>query len=203
MKMKRSRETAVVAVMFQFKSGTPTIGQLGEPSIVLPGSSIGLTTPIVKPGAYEVIGGGWELFPTKEQAEKHVNGVEFDNVNTKLYWYQNNGYHVAYYAKTYLGKTYSNPVRVRVANYHDLDMVMRDSLHHMYIDNPNVERNSKIYIDGRDCASNPSKSKLDLLKDLFNLSLETIQYDANGQPVKIANGELKGHVPLDEEVKGT
>ena len=31
--------------------------------------------------------------------------------------------------------------------------------------------------------------------------LDKIQYDANGQPVKIANGELKGHVPLNEEVK--
>ena len=91
-------ERHIINIHIQFKSGTPTIGQLGEPSIVLPGSSIGLTTPIVKPGAYEVIGGGWELFPTKEQAEKHVNGIEFDNVNTRLYWYQNNGYHVAYYA---------------------------------------------------------------------------------------------------------
>lgn len=194
-------ERHIINIYIQFKSGTPTIGQLGEPSIVLPGSSIGLTTPIVKPGAYEVIGGGWELFPTKEQAEKHVNGVEFDNVDTKLYWYQNNGYHVAYYAKTYLGKTYSNPVRVRVANYHDLDMVMRDSLHHMYIDNPNVERNSKIYIDGRDCTSDRFKSKLDLLKDLFDLSLLPIELDANGQPKKQASGELKGHVPLDENVK--
>ena len=194
-------ERHIINIHIQFKSGTPTIGQLGEPSIVLPGSSIGLTTPIVKPGAYEVIGGGWELFPTKEQAEKHVNGIEFDNVNTRLYWYQNNGYHVAYYAKTYLGKTYSNPVRVRVANYHDLDMVMRDSLHHMYIDNPNVERNSKIYIDGRDCTSDRFKSKLDLLKDLFDLSLLPITLDGNGQPEKIASGELKGHVPLDENVK--
>ena len=194
-------ERHIINIHIQFKSGTPTIGQLGEPSIVLPGSSIGLTTPIVKPGAYEVIGGGWELFPTKEQAEKHVNGIEFDNVNTKLYWYQNNGYHVAYYAKTYLGKTYSNPVRVRVANYHDLDMVMRDSLHHMYIDNPNVERNSKIYIDGRDCASDRFKSRLDLLKDLFDLSLLPIQYDANGQPMKQTSGELKGHVPLEENVR--
>ena len=194
-------ERHIINIHIQFKSGTPTIGQLGEPSIVLPGSSIGLTTPIVKPGAYEVIGGGWELFPTKEQAEKHVNGIEFDNVNTRLYWYQNNGYHVAYYAKTYLGKTYSNPVRVRVANYHDLDMVMRDTLHHMYIDNPNVERNSKIYIDGRDCTSDRFKSKLDLLKDLFDLSLLPITLDGNGQPEKIASGELKGHVPLDENVK--
>lgn len=194
-------ERHIINIHIQFKSGTPTIGQLGEPSIVLPGSSIGLTTPIVKPGAYEVIGGGWELFPTKEQAEKHVNGIEFDNVNTRLYWYQNNGYHVAYYAKTYLGKTYSNPVRVRVANYHDLDMVMRDTLHHMYIDNPNVERNSKIYIDGRDCTSDRFKSKLDLLKDLFDLSLLPITLDGNGQPEKIASGELKGHVPLDKNVK--
>ena len=195
-------ERHVVNIHIQFKSGTPTIGQLGEPSIVLPGSSVGLTTPSVKPGAYEVIGGGWELFASKDEAERHVNGTEFDNVDTKLYWYQNNGYHIAYYAKTYLGKTYSNPVRVKVANYHDLDMVMRDSVHHMYIDNPNVERNSKIYIDANACTSDRNKSKLDLLKDLFDLSLQTITYDQNGEPEPIASGELKNHIPLDDHVKG-
>ena len=195
-------ERHIVNIHIQFKSGTPTIGQLGEPSIVLPGSSVGLTTPSVKPGAYEVIGGGWELFPSTDQAEKHVNGVEFDNVDTKLYWYQNNNYHIAYYAKTYLGKTYSNPVKVRVANYHDLDMVMRDKEHHMYIDNPNVERNSKIYFDGRNCVSDQDKSKLDLLKDLFDLSITTTGTDANGDPLPVSGGELDGHVPLDDHVKG-
>ena len=194
-------ERHIVNIHINFKSGTPTIGQLGEPSIVLPGSSIGLTPPEVKPGAYEVIGGGWELFASKDEAEKHVNGVEFDNVDTKLYWYQNNGYHVSYYAKTYLGKTYSNPVPVKVANYHDLDMVMRDKDHHMYIDNPNVERNSKIYIDSRKSTADENKSKLDLLKDLFDLSLQQITL-VNGEPQRISGGELDGHIPLDNHIKG-
>ena len=195
-------ERHIVNIHINFKSGTPTVGQLGEPSIVLPGSSVGLSQPSVKPGAFEVIGGGWELFASKNDAEKHINGVEFDNDKTKLYWYQNNVYQIAYYAKTYLGKTYSNPVSVKVANYHDLDMVMRDKEHHMYIDNPNVERNSKIYFDGRNCTSDPAKSKLDLFKDLFDLSLQTITLDGNGDPVAIANGELQGHIPLDDYVKG-
>jgi len=194
-------ERHIVNIHINFKSGTPTIGQLGEPSIVLPGSSIGLTPPEIKPGAYEVIGGGWELFASKDEAEKHVNGVEFDNVDTKLYWYQNNGYHVAYYAKTYLGKTYSNPVPVKVANYHDLDMVMRDKAHHMYIDNPNVERNSKIYIDSRKSTADENKSKLDLLKDLFELSLQQITL-VDGEPQRLSGGELDGHIPLDDHVKG-
>ena len=195
-------ERHIVNIHIDFKSGTPTVGQLGDPSIVLPGSSVGLSQPSVKPGAFEVIGGGWELFASKDDAEKHINGVEFDNDETKLYWYQNNVYQISYYAKTYLGKTYSNPVSVKVANYHDLDMVMRDKEHHMYIDNPNVERDCKIYFDGNKCSSDQDKSKLDLLKDLFDLSLQTVTLDGNGDPVAISGGELDGHIPLDNHVKG-
>lgn len=186
-------ERHVINIYLRFQSGTPSIAPISEQSAILPGSSLGLSTPQVKSGAYEVIGGGWELFPTQEEAQRHVNGMEF-NDKTKLYWYQNNKYHIAYYAKTYLGKTYSNTVPVKVVNYHDLDMVMRDKEHHMYIDNPNVARDCKIYIDGRNCTSDPAKSELDLLKDLFDLSLVSNN--------DVPDGELTGHAPMNSYVKG-
>ena len=59
-----------------------------------------------------------------------------------------------------------------------------------------MERNSKIYIDANACTSDRNKSKLDLLKDLFDLSLQTITYDQNGEPEPIASGE-----PTDTCVK--
>ena len=34
-----------------------------------------------------------------------------------------------------------------VANYHDLTKVLADTEHHYYVDNKNVKRNSKIYIN--------------------------------------------------------
>ena len=48
---------------------------------------------------------------------------------------------------------------------------MKDKAHHLYVDHPNVMRNSKIYIDNRDCESDETKSELDLLKDFFDLSV--------------------------------
>ena len=62
-----------------------------------------------------------------------------------MYWYQNNKYYVSYYAKTYLGKTYSNPVPFSIANYHDLSAVMADTAHHMHVDyDPSLlERNPR------------------------------------------------------------
>ncbi|MBO4736615.1 MAG: hypothetical protein J5614_09520, partial [Paludibacteraceae bacterium] len=51
--------------------------------------------------------------------------------------------------------------------------LMNDKDHHMYVDHPGAIRNPKIYIDNRDCISDPNKSELDLLKDLYDLSLLT------------------------------
>lgn len=195
-------EKHIINIYVNFKGGNPTIGQLNNLATVLPGSTVGVTQPRVTPGAYEVIGGGWEIFANEEDATEHVNGVPFNNTNTKLYWY-NDGYYLAYYAKTYLGKTYSNAVPFRVGNYHDLDKVMADTLHHMYVDHPNVKHNSKIYIDGRDCTSNPAKNELDLLRDFHELSLVTLTYDENHNPIAIDGGTLDGHVPLNKHVAGT
>jgi len=184
-------EQHVVNIHIQFKTGVPEIGELQKPSVVLPSNTVGLKQPNVTPGAFEIIGGGWEMFTNPADAEQHTNGIPYENNLTPMYWYQD-GYYVAYYAKSYLGKTYSNSVQFSVANYHDLDDVMKDKEHHMYVDNPHVQRNSKIYIDDRECESDASKNELDLLKDFYDLSLRT----------SIATeGALKDHALLDSHVK--
>ena len=58
------------------------------------------------------------------------------------------------------------------------------------MDHPDVLRESKIYIDNRDCQSDQAKSELDLLKDFFDLSVNS------GSPA------VAGHAALDEHVKG-
>ena len=126
--------------------------------------------PDVNPGLYEVISNGWELYSTQDDANNHRNGVPFENNSTPVYWYQNQKNWVAFYSRTWLGKTYSNSVPLSVANYHDLDKVMKDE-YHLYVDKSNVDRPCKIYLDNRECESDPTKNELDLLKDFFDLSL--------------------------------
>ena len=191
--IKQTNELHVVNIHLQLESGLPRIGVLNPPPTVLPGYTVGLTAPKVDPGLYEPLGNGWELFANSEDAVNHLNGVPFDNGNTPVYWYQNEKAWVAFYSRNYLGKTYSNPVPIRVANYHDLDAVMKDKDHHMYVDHPGAIRNPKIYIDNRDCESNATKSELDLLKDLYDLSLLT---------TPATSGTLQGHAIMDTHVKG-
>ena len=138
-------ERHVVNIHVLFKSGIPFVEDIKAPQIVLPGTYVGVREPHVTPGAYEVTGGGWKLFEKKSDAESHINGIEYTPTADPLYWYQND-YYLAYYAKTYLGETYSNTVQVSVANYHDLTKVLADTEHYYYVDNPTVKRNSKIYI---------------------------------------------------------
>ena len=173
-------ERHVVNIHIMFKSGIPSVEDIRAPQIILPGSKIGLREPHVTPGAYEVTGGGWELFQNKTDAESHTNGVDFAPVADPLYYYQN-GYYAAYYALTYLGRTYSNHVPVTVANYHDLARVMGDKQHHYYIDHQDVDRQPKIYINDYSRLDTPQNG-LDLFSDL----------------VKLTNGEtVEGHSPLD------
>ena len=161
-------ERHVVNIHVLFKSGIPTVEDIKAPQIVLPGTFVGVREPHVTPGAYEVTGGGWKLFEKPSEAESHTNGIEYTPTADPLYWYQD-GYYLAYYAKTYLGETYSNTVQVSVANYHDLTKVMADTEHHYYVDNKNVKRNSKIYItDATDGATQ--------LKQFFDLTVN------NGSP---------------------
>lgn len=173
-------ERHIVNIHIHFESGVPEIGNLRSPATVLPGDYVGLFQPTVKPGAYEIMGGGWEVFENEEDAEHHRNGREFTN-KTPVYWYQD-GQYLAYYAKTYLGKTYSNAVPFSVANYHDLREVMADTEFHLHIDHPDVKRNSKIYLNDY---TDDDKSGIDLLRDFFDLSVSG----------------LSGHAPLNDRVK--
>ena len=200
-------ERHVVNIHLNFKSGVPTVEDIQTPDIILPGDFTILREPTVTPGAYEVTGGGWELFESQRDAESHSNGVEFTPSFDPLYWYQD-GYYVAYYAKSYLGRTYSNFVPVSVANYHDLADVMSDANkeHHMYIDNKNVKREPKIYINDY---SGSGKDGLDHFKNLYDLSV------LDGSPVEgytfadgkitaatgSANTALVGHALLSNQTR--
>ena len=196
-------ERHVVNIHITFKSGVPTVEDIRAPQMVIPGDFVGLREPNVTPGAYEVIGGGWELFETKTDAESHTNGIDFLPNDNPLYWYQD-GYYVAYYAKTYLGKSYSNSEPVKVANYHDLKKVMEDKEHHYYIDytNLNRQRDPKIYIKD-------AENGIDQLKNLFDLSLisnNTAGYTMTNGKITAATGggantALVDHVLLKNQVK--
>ena len=185
-------ERHVVNIHLQFKSGIPAVEDIKAPQIVLPGTFVGIREPHVTPGAYEVTGGGWKLFEKIGDAESHINGIDYMPTFDPLYWYQD-GFYLAYYAKTYLGETYSNHVKVSVANYHDLKKVMEDAEHHYYVDNENVTRKSKIYITDADNGATQ-------LKQLFDLSLlnESSTEVTDGV---VTSGPLQGHALLNEHVK--
>ena len=200
-------ERHVVNIHLQFKSGIPAVENITAPDLVLPGTNVVIRTPNVTPGAYEVLGGGWEIYRNAQDAESHVNGVDYSPAIDPLYWYQD-GYQVAYYAKTYLGKTYSNYVPVAVANYHDLKTVMEDKEHHYYIDNSDVKRDPKIYIN--DYATDDPETTangLTILKNLFDLSTHPRTYstvtvnDVETQvPNKISNdpsNPLYNHIGVE------
>ena len=179
-------EMHIIHVHLQFESGVPTIGPLLPPATVLPGNTVGMKKPNVTPGAYEILGGGWEIFADRDDAVNHRNGVAYANNETPMYWYQNQKYYVAYYAKTYLGKTFSNPVPFSVANYHDLAEVMADTIHHLHVDyDPTkLERDCKVYINDY---TEQGKNGLDLLRNLYDLS--------NGRT-------LAGHEPMEPNIPG-
>ena len=196
-------EQHVVNIHLQFKSGVPEIGQLQAPPTVLPSSTVGLKVPPITPGAYEILASGWEIFTNEPDATAHKNGQPYYNNGTKLYWYQD-GYWVAYFAKTYLGKTYSNSVQFSVANYHDLDKVMQDKVNHMFLDHKDAhrQRDPKIYIDDRDCTSDETKNELDLLKDFFDLTMHQKTFDGDVPQTITGNDALAGHVGVDQEQIG-
>ena len=180
-------ERHVVNIHVLFKSGIPFVEDIKAPQIVLPGTFVGVREPHVTPGAYEVTGGGWKLFEKPSDAESHINGIEYTPTADPLYWYQD-GYYLAYYAKTYLGETYSNTVQVSVANYHDLKKVMDDKDNHLHVDyDPaKLKRHSKIYINDY---SAERQNSLDMFKSFIDLSLDNATKPA-------------GHAPLNTKVKG-
>ena len=185
-------ERHVLNIHINFKSGIPLIEDIKKPKIILPGTLLSFKDPVVTSGAYEVTGGGWKLFETQDDAESHLNGIDYTPQTDLLYWYQD-GYWVAYYAKTYLGETYSNHVQINVANYHDLTKVMGDKEHHYYVDNSNVHRDSKIYI------TDPENG-IQQLKDFFDLSVHSMTEGVTDGKVS-EEGSLNGHALLDEHVQ--
>ena len=198
-------ERHIVNIHLTFKSGVPQIGQLTKPNTVLPGSTVGMKVPEVTTGAFEILSSGWEVFANKEDAAQHRNGTPFVNNNTRVYWYQDD-YQIAYYTKTYLGKTYSNYVPFTIGNYHDIAEVMADKENHMFIDHKDAQkhgRGPKIYLDNRNIIdANSEKSELDMLKDLFDLSVLPYE-DEHGEPLApVSGGELDGHSRLNGDQIG-
>ena len=186
-------ERHIVNIHINFKSGVPEIGKITKPDIVLPGTTIGMNIPSVSQGAYRVTESGWEVFSNETDARTHTNGTPYINNETPVYWYQNN-YWIAYYAQTYLGKTYSNSVPISVANFHDLKKVMDDKAHHYYIDHKDVDYEPKIYINDY---SSTGGNGLDMFKNLIDLTY-VVNKDASGNSVAITTeGPLKEHMPLD------
>ena len=188
-------ERHILNIHLNFKSGVPTVEDIRQPDIILPGTALSMPEPYVTPGAYEITGGGWKLFESETDAESHINGVEYTNSVDPLYLYQNK-YWLAYYTRTYLGETYSNHVPVSVANYHDLKKIMGDKDHHYYIDHKDVHERlgvkPKIYINDY---SGSSENGLDLFKNLYDLSLLTSSPTESTDP-------LYGHKTLNPRVKG-
>lgn len=178
-------ERHVVNIHIDFKTGAPIIEDIQAPQIILPGDYLPLIPPHVIEGASPVQGGGWELYSSETDADNQ-NGVEYIPDSDPLYWYQH-GYWLRYYALSYVGgKTYSNKVQVSVANYHDLKKVMEDKEHHYYVDNSNVKRDPKIYI-------NDATDGMNQLKNLFDLSLLKSGSSGVTNGVVTAEGALKGH----------
>ena len=194
--VKFTNELHVINVHVQMESGVPVIGPLASPDVVIPGTAVNMTTPDVTVGSYPPLGNGWEIYSNEQDAKLHRNGEAYNNGVDPLYWYQNGDYYINFYSKNYLGKIYApKAMPLRVANYHDLDAVMKDKEHHMYVDRPDVDRASKIYIDNRTCESDATKSELDLLKDFFDLSLQTEKVTTEG-------AATKDHELLDNHVHG-
>ena len=151
--MERRIEKHVFNIRIQFMSGVPIVGHLDDPSIVLPSEKVGLRVPNVNEGAFPVLSGGWELYKTQAHADAHNDGMPYVNNGTPMYWYQD-GYWVAYYAETSNGRAYSNPVQIKVANYHKLTDVVEDTKNHMYVNHKEVKRDPKIYIEDNNDLNN-------------------------------------------------
>ena len=137
-------EKHIINIRLKFMDGQPKIGNLTPPELILPKENITMEIPVIEEGAFPIIGSGWEIYPTFEEAQRHVNGRSYSNGTEPLYWYQN-GYYIAYYAETTRGRVYSQPEEIKVANYHKLADVVNDA-NHMFIDHKDCDRNPKIYI---------------------------------------------------------
>ena len=161
-------EDHYINITVEFKDELPDVGDLEEPEMVLPGTKIVFKQPTVVAGAYNIAGGGWEYYTSKEDAVGHIGGTKFTNRDTPFYWYHD-GVWVNYYAQTMVGRQFSeNPVQVKVANYHDLKRVVEDTEDYLGIGmRADQQRAPKIYINDY---TEDGKSGIDMLKTLFGLT---------------------------------
>lgn len=161
-----------INITIEFKDELPDVGKLEVPEIVLPGTKISFKQPTVVAGAYNIAGGGWEIYQNEEDAVGHINGMPFINRDTPFHWYQD-GFWVNYYAQTMVGRQYSEkPVQVKVANYHDLKRVVEDTESYLGIGMRPTKRSPKIYINDY---TDDGKSGLDMLKTLFGLTYTDVK----------------------------
>ena len=139
-----SIERHVINIRLKFESDQPIIGPVDDPALVLPLEHVTVLNPYVIEGAFDIITGGWEIYTNENDAKRHKNGRKFDNGMEDAYWFQN-GYWLAYYAETKMGRTYSEPVQMTVANYHRI-MDLTAENKYLYLDHVDIDRNPKIYI---------------------------------------------------------
>ena len=165
-------EKHIINVRVKFLSGKPVIGQLEEPDLILPLEPLNLEVPPVKEGAFPILTGGWEIYANENDAKRHRNGHEFLNGIEPLYYYQN-GYWVAYYAETRMGREFSDPVMAKVGNYQRLSDVVTDS-HHMYINHRDNDNDPRIYIGDNifsydEAGTETYSNELDALHKVFDI----------------------------------
>ena len=197
-------EKHIINLRIKFESSAPHIGPIQDPNLVLPLEVVSIESPFVEEGAFPVLASGWQIFASEEEAKKHVNGREFINNSEPVYYFQNN-YHVAYYAETQMGRTFSNPVRVTVGNYHRMADVINDT-HHMYINHKDIgaDPDPKIYIDGRTVGikgegdEQHTYNELDAMQDLWKIVNGTYGGNTSGQNTGTNYGrDITGAKKLD------
>ena len=161
-------EKHILNLRVKFKSGKPIIGKLKEPPYVLPLETVEIGIPFIQENAsaFPILKGGFEIYDNETDALKHRNGREFVSSVDPVYFYEDMSY-VAYYAESRLGRTYSDPVPIHVANYQRMSDVINDP-EHMYINHRLVKRNPKIYIDDRK-VDGQTYNELDAMKELFDI----------------------------------
>ena len=187
-------EKHIINIRIKFLSDNPVIGKIEEPDLILPLERLNFEVPTVAQGAFPILNGGWEIYPSSDDAEKHRNGQTFHNNQDPFYYYQDT-YHVAYYAETRMGKAYSNHVPVHVANYQRLADVINNP-YHMHINHRDNIRDPKIYIDSRSVDTYGSTindgtttyaNELDAMKGVWNI----VNSDYGTEHSEVVNGKSR------------
>ena len=194
-------EKHILNLRIRFKSGKPVIGKLKEPGYVLPLEAISVGVPFIQESAnaFPILKGGFEIYDNETDALKHRNGREYTSGTEPVYFYQDMNY-VAYYAETRMGRTYSDPVPIHVANYQRMSDVITDP-EHMYINHRLVKRNPKIYIDNN-TVTGTDYNELDAMKEMFDIVNSDYGRLADDNTEKNHGRDIRGAKGLDFFVQG-